>query len=119
LLSKIETGEVTTNLAEARVVAAWKAGMKEVHAEDLALNLAQKKGSPGACSAHAAFCGGSRVENSRLDSNEGRVRFSYVPRDGGHYFTRVLIEGTISGHSPAACDPHSLTSTAAQLESLF
>jgi len=51
LLSNIEQGEDTTNLAEAKVVAALKARIEEVQADDWALNLAQKEeftcGIPG------------------------------------------------------------------------
>jgi len=43
-------------------------------------------------SANAAFCGGGSVENLRLDSGEGSVRFSYVMRHGGQYFAHELIE---------------------------
>jgi hypothetical protein len=76
LLSNIEKGEDTTNLAEAKVAAALKARIEEVQAEDWALNLAQKEeftcGIPGQC---RLLRRGQRGE-FELGTDEGRVRFS-------------------------------------------
>lgn len=74
------------------MVAALKARIEEVPAEDLALNRAQKeeftRGMLGQCRIRRRW----QLGEFELALDEGRVRCSYVLRNGGHYFTDVLVE---------------------------
>jgi hypothetical protein len=90
LLTRIENGEDTTNLAETKVVEALKAHIRDVQAENKNFVLEPSKfswGMMGEChilrrGQHGAF---------DLELDEGRLRFSYVLRKGKHYFTHVRI----------------------------
>jgi hypothetical protein len=66
--------------------------LEEVQAEDLALNLAQKEEFTRGMLGQCRILRRGRRGEFELGLDEGRVRFSYVLRNGGHFFTDVLIE---------------------------
>jgi hypothetical protein len=87
LLSKIEKGEDTTNLAEAKVVAALEAKTEDLESD----SSRQRKFSWGMLGQCRILRRGQRGA-FELALDEGRLRLSYVLRNGRCYFTHVLIE---------------------------
>jgi len=94
LLSKIEKGEDTTNLADGKVVEVLKARIREGQAEDdaQARDTSEKtKFSWGMLGKCRVFGRGQRGAFD-LELDEGQMRFSYVLRNGKPYFTHVRIQ---------------------------
>ena len=91
LLSAIEKGEDTMNLADPKVVATLKAHAEETQAEDLKLDpsLSGKFswGMLGACRVLRRGQEGA----FELELDEGRLHFTYLLRNGTPYFTNVKI----------------------------
>jgi hypothetical protein len=92
LLSKIEKGEDTTNLADAKVVAALKARSKEVEIEDLALNPARKSKFTWGMLGQCRILRRGQRGAFELALDEGRLRLSYMLLNGRYYFTHVMIK---------------------------
>jgi|GEM_PF-1256027 hypothetical protein len=92
LLSKIAKGKDTTNLAETKVVAAVKAQIKKVQAENSALDpsLGSKFSWGLLDDYHILQRGQEGTFEVNLD--EGQLRFSYVIRNGKPYFTDIRIQ---------------------------
>jgi hypothetical protein len=92
LLTKIEKGEDTTNLADPKVVVSLKAHTEETQAEELELDPSrQRKFSWGMLGKCRVLRRGQQGA-FELEVDEGRLRFSYVMRNGGHYFTDVRVK---------------------------
>jgi hypothetical protein len=90
LFSKIDRGEDTTGLADAKVVMALKARMQEAQSQQVA---GYGKGFYWGMLDRFRVLRRGRRGTFELVLDDEQMRFSYVRRKGRHYFTEVRIRG--------------------------
>jgi hypothetical protein len=92
LLSKVNKGEDTTDLAEGKVVAALKARMQEEQGQDLAQDPSQKSEFYWGMLDQFHILRRGRRGEFELAMDEHQLWLSYVRRNGRHYFTAIRIQ---------------------------
>jgi hypothetical protein len=92
LLSKIEKGEDASGLAGPEVIAALKAETEDAKSEDLELDPSRQRRFNLGMIERCRVVHRGQQGAFEIDLDEAKLRFSYVMRNGKHYFTHVRIQ---------------------------